>query len=144
MSPAPHRGQSQTNETNKEEFMAAKRKAPKKSAKNAPAKKITAAKIPMTKSAMLEQIAQNTGLARKQVSAVFDELATLIERHIKKGGVGQFTIPGLMKIEVKRKPATKARKGVNPFTGEMTVFKARPARNVVRIRALKKLKDMVA
>jgi len=124
--------------------MAAKKKTPKKSAKKASVKKVTAAKAPMTKSAMLEQIAQNTGLARKQVSAVFDELATLIERHIKKGGVGRFVLPGLMKIEVKRKPATKARKGINPFTGEMTVFKAKPARNVVKIRALKKMKDMVA
>jgi len=123
--------------------MAAK-KAPKKSAKKAPTKKVTAAKAPMTKSAMLEQIAQNTGLARKQVATIFDELTTLIERHIKKGGVGQFTFPGLMKIEVKRKPATKARKGINPFTGEMTVFKAKAARNVIRIRALKKVKDMVA
>ena len=122
--------------------MAAK-KAPKKSEKKAPAKKVTAAKAPMTKSAMLDQIAQNTGLARKQVSAVFEELATVIESHLKKGGVGQFVFPGLMKIEVKRKPATKARKGINPFTGEMTVFKAKPARNVVRIRALKKVKDMV-
>ena len=113
-------------------------------AKKAPAKRITAAKAPMTKSAMLDQIAQTAGLARKQVSAVLDELATLIERHIKKGGVGQFTLPGLMKIEVKRKPATKARKGINPFTGEMTIFKAKPARNIVKIRALKKLKDMVA
>ena len=124
--------------------MAAKKKALRKAVKKAPVKKVTAAKAPMTKSAMLEEIAQNTGLARKQVSAVFDELATLIERHIKKGGVGQFVFPGLMKIEVKRKPATKARKGINPFTGEMRVFKAKPARNVVKIRALKKMKDMVA
>ena len=121
--------------------MAAK-KATKKSAKKA-VKKVTVVKAPMTKSAMLDQIAQNTGLARKQVSAVFDELATLIESHLKKGSVGQFTFPGLMKIEVKRKPATKARKGINPFTGEETVFKAKPARNVVKIRALKKVKDMV-
>jgi nucleoid DNA-binding protein len=124
--------------------MAAKKKAPKKPVKKAVAKKVAAVKAPMTKSAMLEQIAQNTGLARKQVSAVFDELATLIERHIRKGGLGQFVFPGLLKIEVKRKPATKARKGINPFTGEMTVFKAKPARNVVKIRALKKMKDMVA
>ena len=122
--------------------MAAK-KALKKSAKKASAKKVTTVKAAMTKSAMLDQIAQNTGLARKQVSAVFDELATLIESHLKKGSVGQFTFPGLMKIEVKRKPATKARKGINPFTGVETVFKAKPARNVVKIRALKKVKDMV-
>jgi nucleoid DNA-binding protein len=119
------------------------KKAPKKAAQKASTNKVAAAKAPMTKSAMLDQIAQNTGLARKQVSAVFDELTTLIERHLKKGGVGQFTFPGLMKIEVKRKPATKARKGINPFTGEETIFKAKPARNVVRIRALKKVKDMV-
>ena len=121
----------------------AARKAPKKSAKKELTKKVTAAKEQMTKSAILGQIAQNTGLTRKQVSAVFDEIATLIESHLKKGGVGQFTFPGLMKIEVKRKPATKARKGINPFTGEETVFKAKPARNVVRIRPLKKVKDMV-
>ena len=112
-------------------------------AKKAATKKLSAVKAPMTKSAMLDQIAQNTGLARKQVSAVFDELATLIESHLKKGSAGQFTFPGLMKIEVKRIPATKARKGINPFTGEETVFKAKPARNVVKIRALKKVKDMV-
>jgi nucleoid DNA-binding protein len=137
---SPTLGQSQTNHINKEEYMAAKKAV----AKKAPATgKPTAAKAPMTKSAMLEQIAQNTGLSRKQVSAVLDEIAALIESHLKKGGVGQFTFPGLMKIEVKRKPATKARKGINPFTGEETVFKAKPARNVVRIRPLKKVKDMV-
>jgi nucleoid DNA-binding protein len=136
-------GQSGTNPINEEEYMVAK-KAPKKAAKKVPAKKVAVAKAPMTKSTMLEQIAQNTGLARKQVSAVFDELTALIESHLKKGAVGQFTFPGLMKIEVKRKPATKARKGINPFTGEETVFKAKPARNVVRIRPLKKVKDMVA
>jgi nucleoid DNA-binding protein len=92
----------------------------------------------------MDEIGQNTGLTRKQVSSVFEQLNAVMERHIKKGGVGQFTLPGIMKVEVKRKPATKARKGVNPFTGEETTFKAKPARNVVRIRPLKKLKDMVA
>ena len=132
----------------------AARKAVKKTAKKAPVKKastkketpkrkITAVKTAMTKSAMMDEIAGNRGLTRKQVSSVFDELPLLIERHIKKGAVGQFALPGLMKIEVKRKPATKARKGINPFTGQETVFKAKPARNVVKIRPLKKLKDMV-
>ena len=122
------------------------RKAAKKASKKkvAPAKKTVAVKAPLTKSAMMDEIAGNTGLSKKQVSAVFDELSTLVERHIKKGAVGQFTLPGLMKIEVRRKPATKARKGINPFTGEETIFKAKPARNVVKIRALKKMKDMVA
>jgi nucleoid DNA-binding protein len=123
------------------------KKAPtkKRAAKKATAtRKITAVKAPMTKSAMMDEIAKNTGLAKKQVSSVFDELGTLIERHIKKRAAGKFILPGLMKIEVKRKPATKARKGINPFTGEETIFRAKPARNVVKIRALKKMNDMVA
>jgi nucleoid DNA-binding protein len=129
--------------------MAAK-KAAKKAVKKVAAKKPAAAKKPsavskaMTKTAITEEIAGNTGLTKKQVSSVFDELGVLIERHIKKGAAGQFSLPGLMKIEVRRKPATKARKGINPFTGEETVFKAKPARNVVKIRPLKKLKDMAA
>jgi nucleoid DNA-binding protein len=134
--------------------MAAKKapkKATRKAAKKSPTKKLstsaarqlTAARASMTKSAILDEIAGNTGLARKQVSSVLDELSVLIERHMKKGAIGQFTLPGLMKIEVRRKPATKARKGINPFTGEETIFKAKPARNVVKIRPLKKLKDMV-
>jgi nucleoid DNA-binding protein len=122
--------------------MAAKR-GPTKPAKKAPVKKVAAAKTQMTKSAILEQISQNSDLAKRQVSAVLSELTALIESHLKKGAVGRFVLPGLLKIEVKRKPATKARKGINPFTGEQTVFKAKPARNVVRIRPLKKLKDMV-
>ena len=125
--------------------MAAKKKAKTVDAKKvAPKRKITAVKEPMTKSAIINEIAENAELSKKQVTSVLDELATLIERHIKKRAPGQFTLPGLMKIEVKRKPATKARKGINPFTGEETVFKAKPARNVVKIRPLKKVKDMVA
>jgi len=123
--------------------MATQTKKSKASAKNQPTRKTTALKTLMTKSGILEEIAQNTELTKKQVSSVFDELSVLIERHIKKGATGQFTLPGLMKIEVKRKPATKARKGINPFTGEETTFKAKPARNVVKIRPLKKMKDMV-
>ena len=91
----------------------------------------------------MNEIAQNTELTKKQGSSVIDELSVLIERHIKKRSPGKFILPGLMKIEVKRKPATKARKGVNPFTREETMFKAKPAHNVVKIRPLKKVKDMV-
>jgi nucleoid DNA-binding protein len=122
--------------------MAAKNKSAKR--KGTPAGKAAVVKTPMTKTAMLEQIAVNTGLTKKQTSSVFDELTSLIESHVKKGAAGQFTFPGLMKIEVRHKPATKARKGINPFTGEETTFKAKPARNVVKIRPLKKLKEMVA
>ena len=120
--------------------MAAKKKAPKKIGTSA--RKVSAVKSPMTKTAMLEQIAGNTGLTKKQASSVLDELAILIESHMKKGAAGQFTFPGLLKIEVRHKPATKAHKGINPFTGEETMFKAKPARNVVKIRPLKKLKEM--
>lgn len=124
--------------------MAAKKTAKKTPAKTpAPARKITAVKKPMTKSAIINELAQNTELNKKQISSVLDELAILIERHIKKRAPGKFILPGLMKIEVKRKPATKARKGINPFTGEETVFKAKPARRVVKIRPLKKVKEMV-
>lgn len=109
--------------------MAAKKKAvAKKTTKKAitkksvPARKITAVKKPMTKSAIINEIAQNTELNKKQVSSVLDELTILIERHIKKRAVGQFTLPGLMKIEVKKKPATKKREGRNPRTGEKRVY----------------------
>ena len=127
--------------TSKSVKKTAKKASPKK---ENPAKKVPPVKAQMTKAAMLDEIAGNTGLNKKQVASVFDELTTLIERHIKKGAAGQFALPGLMKIEIKRKPATKARKGINPFTGEETTFKAKPARNVVKIRPLKKIKDMVS
>jgi nucleoid DNA-binding protein len=119
--------------------MAAKKKASaKKKAQSAKA----AAKAP-TKAQILAQISEKTGLTRKDVGAVFDELNALIKKNVGRRGPGDFTIPGLMKIRVVRKPATKARKGVNPFTGEEMVFKAKPARRAVRVTALKGLKDMV-
>jgi len=130
--------------------MAAKKKAVAKKTtkkvlakKSVPARKITAVKKPMTKSAIINEITQNTQLNKKQVSSVLDELAILIERHIKKRAPGQFTLPGLMKIEVKKKPATKKREGINPRTGEKMIIKAKPAHRVVRIKPLKKVKDMI-
>lgn len=121
---------------------AAKKPAAAKPAAKAPAKKPGAAiSTAYNKTQILTEIAEATELTKKQVSAVLDELATVIERHVKKNAVGQFTLPGLAKILVVRKPATKARKGINPFTGEETTFKAKPATNVVKIRPLKKLKD---
>jgi nucleoid DNA-binding protein len=125
--------------------MAAKKRTKKRTTKRAtPTRKVASVKKPMTKSGITGEISENTGLTKKQVSTVFEELGLLIERHIMKRGPGKFIFPGLLKIEVKRKPATKARKGINPFTGEETVFKAKPARNVVKVRPLKKMKDMVA
>jgi nucleoid DNA-binding protein len=108
-----------------------------------PTRKITAVKKPMTKTEIISELAQNTELNKKQVSSVFDELAIVIERHIKQRSPGKFVFSGLMKIEVKKKPATKARKGINPFTKEETMFKAKPARRVVKIQPLKNIKDMV-
>lgn len=126
--------------------MATKKKAKKKITK----KKVVAKKAPvkgirtaMTKSQIFAQISENTELSKKDVIAVFDELTTIINGHIKKGAAGMFTLPGLCKIKIKRKKATKARKGINPFTGEPTVFKAKPACNVVKILPLKALKEMV-
>ena len=98
---------------------------------------------PMTKSQMLTTISDHTGLPKKDVNAVFDVLPKVIGAHITKGGAGMFNLLGLMKLTVIHKPATKARKGINPFTGEEVMFKAKPARNVVKVRALKKLKDML-
>jgi nucleoid DNA-binding protein len=123
----------------------AARKASKKatSQKATPVRKVTVVKEPMTKAAIMAEITGNTGLTKKQVASVFDELGIIIERHIKKRSPRQFTLPGLLKIEVKRKPKTKARKGINPFTGEPMMFKAKPARDVVKVRPLKKLKEMV-
>jgi nucleoid DNA-binding protein len=107
------------------------------------AKKTTAAAKPMTKSEIVTGIADETGLTKKQVSAVFEAMSGQIKKSLGKRGPGAYTVPGLMKLTVVRKPATKARKGINPFTGEETTFKAKPARNVVKVRPLKNLKDMV-
>jgi len=109
-----------------------------------PVRRVKAIKEPYTKTALFTTISENTELTRKQVASVFDELKTAIEGHVKKGGAQAFTLPGLLKVKVVRKPATRARKGINPFTKEETVFKAKPARNVVKILPLKALKDMVA
>ncbi len=96
-----------------------------------------------TKTEILTTLAEFADISRKQVSAVLSGLADIVNGSVKSKAAGEFTLPGLLKIKVVRKPATKARKGINPFTGEETMFKAKPARNVVKIKALKKLKDMV-
>ena len=98
---------------------------------------------PMTKSEIVSGIAGTTGLTKKQVGSVFEAMAGQIKKSLGSRGPGDYTVPGLMKLVVVRKPATPARKGVNPFTRQETMFKAKPARNVVKIRPLKNLKDMV-
>ena len=121
---------------------AAAPKAP--AAKAAPAKKTTAVSEKMTKTAILNEIAGNTGLSRKQVTDVMTELEAVIERHVKKRAVGEFTLPGLLKIKTVKKPAQRARKGVpNPFKpGETMDVAAKPASVRMKITPLKKLKDM--
>jgi nucleoid DNA-binding protein len=96
-----------------------------------------------TKTDIVGVLSECTGLSKKEVGFVFESLADLIGMDLGKKGAGVFNIPGLMKIVRHTKPATKARKGVNPFTGEPMTFKAKPARNVVKVRALKQLKAMV-
>jgi nucleoid DNA-binding protein len=96
-----------------------------------------------TKSAMFLELSSRTGLSRKQVAAVFDEITNYIEQEIGKKGPGIFTRPGLLKIKRVEKPATKARMGRNPQTGEMITIKAKPKRTVVKALPLKALKEMV-
>ena len=121
--------------------------AKKAKGKAAPAKikKTPAIKEKYTKTAILAEIATNTELSKKQVGAVLDELGTLIERHVKKGGAGEFTLPGLLKIKTVKKPSRPARKGVpNPFRpGELMDVAAKPASTKIKVLPLKGLKEFV-
>lgn len=111
---------------------------------NKPARIVGAKDKPRTKSEILATLADHSGVSKKEVAAVFETMQQMMAADLKKGNAGVFNVPGMMKVTVQRKPATKARKGINPFTKEPTVFKAKPARNVVKVRPLKGLKDMVA
>ena len=92
-----------------------------------------------TKSEITATISKDTELSRKQVGAVFESLNGIIRKSLRSHGI--VTLPGLLKLKVVKKPATKARKGTNPFTGEATVFKAKPATVKVKVRPMKRLKD---
>jgi nucleoid DNA-binding protein len=129
--------------TRKTSKKTASKKTTKKAAARKPARIVGAKQKPRTKSEIYSELAEHAEVNKKDVAAVFDTLQAMIAADLKKGNVGTFNIPGMMKVTVQRKPATKARKGINPFTGEETVFKAKPARNVVKIRPLKGLKDAV-
>ncbi|MEM7248373.1 MAG: HU family DNA-binding protein [Acidobacteriota bacterium] len=130
------------------------KKAParKKTTKKAPARaaaagpkplKLAKAEKPRTRAEVINIIAEQTDIPKKQVAEVFETLKGIIGKDLGRTGPGAVNIPGMAKVTVTRKPATKARKGTNPFTGEEMVFKAKPARNVVKIRPLKALKDLV-
>ena len=105
--------------------------------------KAAAKKKAPTKTEILNNIADATELPKKQVVAVLDALSDEIRRALGNRGPGMFSIPGLVKIEKKKVPAKPERQGINPFTGEETVFKAKPASTKVKVRPLKNLKDMV-
>ena len=101
-------------------------------------------KKPPTKTEIYAKIVEDTGLTRKDVVAVFESLSSQIQKNLGgRGAPGIFSIPGLLKLRVVKKPARKARMGVNPFTGEEMMFKAKPATKVVKATVLKGLKDMV-
>lgn len=96
-----------------------------------------------TKTEIYTAIATKTNLSKKDVAAVFEAMSELIGKEIGKKGPGIFVVPGLLKIKVQHKPATKARPGFNPATKEPITIKAKPARKVVRVLPLKALKDLI-
>jgi nucleoid DNA-binding protein len=103
----------------------------------------TTPKKPLNKTEVILALSEATGLTKQQLSHFFDELGSLIGKNLGEDGPGVFAVPGLMQIKVVRKPATPERKGINPFTKEEMVFKAKPAKNVIKIAPLKGLKDRV-
>ncbi|MEM1243719.1 MAG: HU family DNA-binding protein [Pseudomonadota bacterium] len=107
------------------------------------AKPLGKLKDAMTNSQVIAYLSEQTDIAKKDIKALFELFPAVIKAHIAKNGPGSFNFLGMMKVVTQHKPATKARKGINPFTGEEMVFKAKKARTVVKVRAMKKLKDLV-
>ncbi|MBK7171009.1 MAG: HU family DNA-binding protein [Gammaproteobacteria bacterium] len=120
---------------------AAPKAAPKKAAAAA-APKPTPVKERWSKTQILNELVARAAVSRKQATAMIEELGSIIGRHISKNGPGEFVLPGMLKINTQKKPAVKAGMRKNPFTGEMAMGKAKPASVSVKIRPLKKLKDM--
>jgi len=137
-----------TKAAKKSTLKAKKASKPAKQAKIAKApqlKKITlSVKKPLTKSQTLEHLANATGLKRKEVANILEAIVSLMEAHLSKKGPGEMNFAGILKCRLVHKPATKARQGINPFTGEPMTFAAKPARSVIKIRPLKKLKELVS
>lgn len=121
----------------------AKKSASKKKAAAPKPPKLAPAKKPRTKGEFYRTLAEQTGLSRKQVVSVFDAMGRVLAADLGKSGPKACNIAGWMKVTVQHKPATKARMGTNPFTGEQMMFKAKPARNVVKVRPLRTLKQLV-
>ena len=121
---------------------AAAKKAAAKTAAAAPAVKAIASK--QTKTQIITALSESTGLSKKDVGSVLSSLGAMVEGHMKKRGSGEFTIPDTgVKIRRVKKPARKARMGRNPATGEPMKIAAKPASTVVRVTALKALKDTI-
>lgn len=102
-----------------------------------------ASKKPMTKTEVLTALSESTGLDKPQVAALLDQLALLIGKNLSAEGPGVFTLADLLQIKIQRKPATEEHKGIHPITKQEMVFKAKPAKNVIKLVALKRLKGMV-
>lgn len=118
--------------------------APAPKAAAAPADKAGASRAKSaTKAEIYVALADKTGLSKKDIASVFGAMGELINKELGKKGPGLFVIPGLLKLKVVRKPATKAKQGINPFTKEPMTIKAKPARNVIKAQPLKALKDSV-
>ncbi|AMV38842.1 HU family DNA-binding protein [Planctomyces sp. SH-PL62] len=118
---------------------------PKAAPAPAPAAKAAAkpAAKPATKTEIFTALAAKTNLSKKDIAGVFEAMSELIEKEIGKKGPGLFVLPGLLKIKVVHKPATKARPGFNPATKEQIMIKAKPASKVVKVQPLKALKDLI-
>jgi nucleoid DNA-binding protein len=101
------------------------------------------AKKRMTKSEFVGAIAKKSGLEKKQVTAALVALNEVVYKELSKGGAGEVVLPGLIKLVTVKKPAVPAREGINPFTGQPAVFKAKPASKVVKARPVKQLKDAI-
>ena len=97
----------------------------------------------LSKTEILISVSATTALSRKQVASVLDAVSDLAKKNVGKKGPGIFVLPGLLKIIAVQKPAVAAHKGINPFTKQEQLFKAKPARKVIKVRALKALKDAV-
>jgi nucleoid DNA-binding protein len=98
----------------------------------------------MSKSDFVGAVAEKTGVAKKDVKAVFDAMNEIVAQELGKGGPGEVVVPGLLKLNVTIKPAVPEHEGVNPFTKQPTIFKAKPERKIVKARVLKGLKDALS
>lgn len=102
--------------------------------------KLIVPKKPFKKAEFFNVLAEQVNLSRKEIKGVLEAIKVIAKVHLVKGGPGSLTIPDLCKLTTVTKPATKARKGRNPFTGEEMMFKAKPARKIIKIKPLKKFK----